>query len=135
MDTGTVVTGLGVLIALFGYLEIIRRDLRQEIKESRQASEAANSDLRQEIKEVRQASETAHGVLRQEIKESRQASETAHGILRQEIREVRQASETAHKDIQGRLNNVETQLAAIAARVDCVDDKIDSIQRQLTDAT
>ena len=80
MDTGTVVTGLGVLIALFGYLEIIRRDLRQEIKESRQASE------------------------------------------------------TAHKDIQGRLNNVETQLASLAARVDCVDDKIDSIQRQLTDA-
>ena len=60
MDTGTVVTGLGVLIALFGYLEIIRRDLRQEIKESRQASETANSDLRQEIKETRQASETAH---------------------------------------------------------------------------
>ena len=116
MDTGTVVTGLGVLIALFGYLEIIRRDLRQEIKETRQASETANSDLRQEIKE------------------SRQASETAHGVLRQEIREVRQASETAHKDIQGRLNNVETQLASLAARVDCVDDKIDSIQRQLTDA-
>lgn len=64
IDTGAIVAGLGVLIALFGYLEIIRRDLRQEVKESRQASEAA------------------------------------------------------HKDIQGRLNNVETHLAAIAARVD-----------------
>lgn len=98
MDTGTVVAGLGVLIALFGYLEIIRRDLRQEIKETRQASE------------------------------------TAHNGLRQEIREVRQASESAHQDIQGRLSNVETQLAAITARVDCVDDKIDHIQRQLTDS-
>ena len=97
MDTGTVVAGLGVLIALFGYLEIIRRDLRQEIKEARQASE------------------------------------TAHNGLRQEIREVRQASETAHQDIQGRLSNVETQLAAVTARVDCVDDKIDHIQRQLTE--
>ena len=60
MDTGTVVAGLGVLIALFGYLEIIRRDLRQEIKENRQASEAAHNGLRQEIREVRQASEAAH---------------------------------------------------------------------------
>ena len=116
MDTGTVVAGLGVLIALFGYLEIIRRDLRQEIKEARQASESA------------------HNGLRQEIKETRQASETAHNGLRQEIREVRQASESAHQDIQGRLSNVETQLAAITARVDCVDDKIDHIQRQLTDS-
>ena len=66
MDTGTVVTGLGVLIALFGYLEIIRRDLRAE------------------------------------------------------IRDVRQASETAHKEIQTRLSSVETQLAALTAKVDCV---------------
>lgn len=81
MDTGTVVTGLGVLIALFGYLEFFRRDLRQE------------------------------------------------------IRKYRQVFETPHKkDIQGRLNNVETQLASLSARVDCVDDKIDNIQRQLTDA-
>lgn len=80
MDTGTVVTGLGVLIALFGYLEFFRRDLRQE------------------------------------------------------IRKYRQVFETPHKDIQGRLNNVETQLASLGARVDCVDDKVDNIQRQLTDA-
>lgn len=81
MDTGTVVTGLGVLIALFGYLEFFRRDLRQEIRKSRQVFETPYK-----------------------------------------------------KDIQGRLNNVETQLASLSARVDCVDDKIDNIQRQLTDA-
>ena len=80
MDTGTAVVGIGVLIALFAYLETIRRDLRGEIKE------------------------------------------------------VRQASDTAHKEIQLRLGNVETQLAAITARVDCIDDKVDHIQRRLDDA-
>ena len=79
MDTGTAVVGIGVLIALFAYLETIRRDLRGEIKE------------------------------------------------------VRQASDTAHKEIQLRLGNVETQLAAITARVDCIDDKVDHIQRRLDD--
>lgn len=79
MDTGTAVVGIGVVIALFAYLETIRRDLRGEIKD------------------------------------------------------VRQASDTAHKEIQIRLGNVETQLAAITARVDCIDDKVDHIQRRLDD--
>ena len=77
MDTGAAVVGIGVLIALFAYLETIRRDLRGEMRD-----------------------------------------------LRGDVKDVRQASDTAHKEIQLRLGNVETQLAAITARVDCIDDKV-----------
>ena len=45
METGTAVVAIGVLIALFGYLETIRRDLRGEIKDVRQASENAHKSI------------------------------------------------------------------------------------------
>ena len=81
MDTGTAIIGVGVLISLFGYLEIIRRDLRSEIKD-----------------------------------------------MRDEIKDVRKASENAHNDILTRLGNVETQLASLTERVNCIDDKLDLLQ-------
>ncbi len=143
MDTGTAIVSVGVLISLFGYLEVIRRDLRSEIKEVRQASENMNQEtlarLGGEIKDVRQASEASHQEtltrLGGEIKDVRQASEASHQEtltrLSGEIKDVRQASETAHKDIQTRLGNVEVQLATVNERVECIDGKVDLIQQRL----
>ena len=53
MDTGVAVVGVGVLISLFGHLEIIRRDLRTEIKEVRQASETAHGNIQTELGAVK----------------------------------------------------------------------------------
>lgn len=52
MDTGTAVVGIGVIISLFGYLEIIRRDLRSEIKEVRQASERAHNGINEKLSAI-----------------------------------------------------------------------------------
>ena len=43
------IVAVGVIIALFGYLESIRRDLRNEIKEVRQASDTAHTDIRNQL--------------------------------------------------------------------------------------
>ncbi len=75
MDTETAVVAIGVVIALFAYLETIRRDLRGEIKD------------------------------------------------------VRQASENAHKSILTDLGNAKAERASIAARLKCVEDKVDDIKQ------
>ncbi len=59
MDTGVAVVGVGVLISLFGYLEIIRRDLRSEIKEVRQASETAHFTIQSELSNIK-TTQAAH---------------------------------------------------------------------------
>ena len=58
MDTGTAVVGIGVIISLFGYLEIIRRDLRSEIKEVRQASEAAHKEINDKLNAIERTQAT-----------------------------------------------------------------------------
>lgn len=61
--------------------------------------------------------------------------------LKDDIRLVRQNSEDAHKEINERLRALKDQahvvdkgLSTLTARVDCIDDKIDGIQRQLEEA-
>ena len=58
VDTGTAVVGIGVIISLFGYLEIIRRDLRSEIKEVRQASEAAHKEINDKLNAIERTQAT-----------------------------------------------------------------------------
>ena len=58
VDTGTAVVGIGVIISLFGYLEIIRRDLRSEIKEVRQASEAAHKEINVKLNAIERTQAT-----------------------------------------------------------------------------
>ncbi|MCY3934707.1 MAG: hypothetical protein OXG09_01770 [Chloroflexi bacterium] len=62
MET-TVIIAIGVVISLFAYLEMSRRDLRSEIREVRHEIRDVHHetrDVRHEIRDVRQASETAH---------------------------------------------------------------------------
>lgn len=61
--------------------------------------------------------------------------------LKGDIRLVQQKSEEAHKEINGRLNvltdkvhDLDKGLSTLKATVDCIDDKVDSIQRRLDDA-
>ena len=71
MDPGTAIVGVGVLITLFGYLEVIRRDLRSEIKEFHRELSGEIKDLRSdlsgEINGVRAASENAHSEIRKDL--------------------------------------------------------------------
>ena len=59
MDTGTAIIGVGVLISLFGYLEIIRRDLRSEVKEVRRASDTAHGKIHTELGDIK-TTQAAH---------------------------------------------------------------------------
>ena len=61
--------------------------------------------------------------------------------LKSDIKLVQQKSEEAHKEINGRLNvltdkvhDLDKGLSTLKATVDCIDDKVDSIQRRLDDA-
>ena len=48
----TVLSGVGVLITLLGFLEVIRRDLRAEIRDVRQASETAHKEIQTRLSSV-----------------------------------------------------------------------------------
>lgn len=61
--------------------------------------------------------------------------------LKSDIRMVERKSEEAHKEINGRLDvltdkvhDLDKGLSTLKATVDCIDDKVDSIQRRLDDA-
>ena len=61
--------------------------------------------------------------------------------LKVDIQRVEDKSEAAHKGINtrldvlsGQVSHIDKQVATLTARVDCVDDKIDNIQRRLDGA-
>ena len=61
--------------------------------------------------------------------------------LKVDIQRVEDKSEAAHKGINtrldvlsGQVSHIDKQVATLTARVDCVDDKIDNIQRCLDGA-
>ena len=61
--------------------------------------------------------------------------------LKRDIQRVEDKSEAAHKGINtrldvlsGQVSHIDKQVATLTARVDCVDDKIDNIQRCLDGA-
>ena len=61
--------------------------------------------------------------------------------LKVDIQRVKDKSEAAHKGINtrldvlsGQVSHIDKQVATLTARVDCVDDKIDNIQRRLDGA-
>lgn len=74
---------------------------------------------------------TLHQLLVREIK-------SLDTKLSGEIKEVRQASETAHKEIISRLGDIEKVQAThterfntVDSRINCIEDKVDGIQRRL----
>ena len=103
MDIETAVVGIGVIVSLFGYLEIIRRDLRREIK-------SLDTKLSGEIRAVRQASEVAH----KEINEKLNAIEVTQAIHTERFNTINE-----------RFNTVDEKFKTVKALAKSFDDKVE----------
>ena len=116
----TIASFVGTAIVLFASLIASTRWLDRKITDTR-------VELKSDIQLVQQKLEGDIASTRAELKG--------------EIQLVRQNSEEAHREINDRLRALKDQvhvvdkgLSTLTARVDCIDDKIDSMQRQSEEA-
>ena len=105
---------------LKGDMADLHTELKGDIENNRTELNGSLADLRMELKS--------------DIADTRME-------LKGDIKLVQQKSEEAHKEINGRLNvlidkvhDLDKGLSTLKATVDCIDDKVDSIQRRLDDA-
>ena len=125
----TVLTGLGIVLALVRYVNGVRLELKGDIKELRGEVKAVDSRLNAESKELRGEIKSLDSKLSAESKELRDEIRALDSKLSAEIKEVRQASEKAHASIQAELSVIKAEQAAQSERLDCIEDKIDDIKR------
>ena len=121
---GTVIVLFASMFAMGCWLDRKITDTRVELK----------SDIANTRAELKGDIANTHAELKGDIANTR-------AELKDDIRLVRQNSEDAHKEINERLRALKDQahvvdkgLSTLTARVDCIDDKIDGIQRQLEEA-
>ena len=113
VDTGTAVVGIGVIISLFGYLEIIRRDLRSEIKEVRQASEAAHKEINDKLNAIDKTQAT-HSEKFNTINERFNTVDERFNTVDERFNTV----DERFGAIDERLNTVQTQIKNVDDKVD-----------------
>ena len=144
MDPNTVTIGAAVVLfaALFGFWS--RLDTKIERLDTKLSGEVNSLDtkLSGEINsldkklsgEINSLDRKLSGEINSLDKKLSGEINSLDKKLSGEIKEVRLASEAAHKEIIGRLGGIETTQAThterfntISARIDCVEDKIDSL--------
>ncbi len=111
MDTNTLVLvqAIGIFLALFGFWWRLDRKI-----------DAVDTKLSGEIKEVRQASEAAH----KEINEKLNAIEVTQAIHSERFNTI---NERFNK-VDERFNKVDEQFKTVKAQVKSLDDKVDRLR-------
>ena len=130
-------------------LKDTRAELKGDIQRVQQKLEGDIANVRVELKgdianfhsELKGDIASTHSELKGDIVNVRSELKAARVELKGEIQLVRQNSEEAHREINDRLRALKDQvhvvdkgLSTLTARVDCIDDKIDSMQRQSEEA-
>ena len=116
MDTGTAVVGIGVIISLFGYLEIIRRDLRSDIKEVRQASEKAHKEINEKLNAI-EVTQATHSERFNTVDEKFNT-----------MGERFSAVDERFNKVDERFNKVDERFNTVQTQIKSVDDKVDRLR-------
>ncbi len=109
VDTGTAVVGIGVIISLFGYLEIIRRDLRSDIKEVRQASEKAHKEINEKLNAI-------------------EVTQATHSERFNTVDEKFNTMGERFSAVDERFNKVDERFNTVQTQIKSVDDKVDRLR-------
>ncbi len=108
VDTGTAVVGIGVIISLFGYLEIIRRDLRSDIKEVRQASEKAHKEINEKLNAI-------------------EVTQATHSERFNTVDEKFNTMGERFSAVDERFNKVDERFNTVQTQIKSIDDKVDRL--------
>ena len=115
MDTGTVVVGIGVIISLFGYLELIRRDLRSEINDVREASADAHKEINDKLNAI-QITQATHSEKFNKVDEQ----------FNKVDEQFKRVDERFNK-VDERFNTVDEKFNTVQTQIKSVDDKVDKL--------
>lgn len=138
----TFVSFFGTAIVLFASMFAMGRWLDRKITDTRVELKSDIANTRAELKgDIANIHIELKGDIANTRAELKGDIANTRAELKDDIRLVRQNSEDAHREINERLRALKDQahvvdkgLSTLTARVDCIDDKIDGIQRQLEEA-
>ena len=126
MDTGTAVVGIGVIISLFGYLEIIRRDLRSDIKEVRQASEKAHKEINEKLNAI-EVTQATHSERFNTVDERFNTVDEKFNTMGERFSAV----DERFNKVDEQFNKVDEQFNKVDERFNKVDERFNAIQTQI----